>query len=691
MTLQALLTERQITTALIVDDAYDQVPKAEDLGADEEAWSNFIADLGDDRQALVQAFPAFDDLNAYQLRQSDEFVSAVWAARNKLRPELGNLLFAGYEQATQSDRVFLKKLEDALKAVGITPIRSGRVIPAAGQTASIIFADLFLGAAQQPADIERSLELLKPLLADRETNPPLVILMSRSGLLEDKKADFRDRAKLLGALFRVYRKSDLIEGSNLERALERLALHRPDALRVAAFLDSWKKGLEFASERFLKYIRRLDLADYAQIRDILLAFEGQPLGSYLLDVFDRVLQHEIEGDANTIKAAEELNNIDPSAYPAPHIAGSTDLQDLVYRTIWQNPKRLGVKTTFAEIPVGFGDVLVKQSVLTDGAPSNDTETDAFVVLTPACDLVRDDGAKRILLLAGKLSNLTPKTWTYKGGNLKTPIVVLPGERRMWVRWDVKDIHTLLTAEITALLGEAGSHKIVLRLRESQALELQQRLLTDMGRVGLVAQMPATFPVSLSAYCIGADDALRQFPLPKANAEGGVCYVGRDDRGDENTKLVLTEPVIDELLTVIKEIAEDAIHPRARETLKRLQAATSLASDLQKGLPVRASDKSGFAKIKADGLGSDGQTANGIVGLIARNPPELKPAEGKYAALVLVLTDGSNTNASEPKNAAQTAAANTNVAQDTQVVAGQEGQAEAPQAAAGDLPANKTSR
>ena len=55
----------------------------------------------------------------------------------------------------------------------------------------------------------------------------------------------------------------------------------------------------------------------------------------MLDVFDRVLAHEIEGDERTVDAAEELNNIEPSQYPAPHIAGTTDLQDLVFRTIWQ--------------------------------------------------------------------------------------------------------------------------------------------------------------------------------------------------------------------------------------------------------------------------------------------------------------------------------------------------------------------
>lgn len=639
MTLKELLAQRKIETALIVDDAYDQFPRAEDLEADEESWANFIADIGDDRAALIQAFPNFDRIDANDLRSSDEFVAAVWHAKDKLRPDLWNILFANYEQGTQSDRNFLRKLEEGLRTVGLNPIPSGREIPDAGRSAGIIFADLFLGAAQQPADFDRSLDHIKPLLAGRESNPPLVILMSRSPLLEDKKADFRDKAQLLGAMFRVYRKADLIEGTNLERALERLALHLPDALRVAAFLESWRKGLGEASERFLRGVRRLDLSDYGQLREILLAFEGQPLGSYMLDVFDRVLAHEIEGDADTIKAAEDLNSIDPSAYPAPHIAGSTDLQDLVYRTIWQNPKRLDVKTTVATIPVGFGDVLVKQSILNPDQQANDVEPDALVALTPACELVRkEDGAKRILFLAGKLADLTSKTWTYKGGPLKTPIAVLPGDRRMWVRWDVRDYRTLLPAEAASLIGREGSHKIVLRLRENHALELQQRLLTHMGRVGLVAHMPATFPVGVRAYVLRPDDQLQELPLPKASAEGGICYVGRDEKGNEQAKLVLTEPVIDELLTAIGQLTEETTSARARDTLRRLKAETSLATDLQKGLSAPASDKTGFAAIKADVPGTDGQIVKGVVGMIGRNPSDPLKPEMKHAALVLVLTD-----------------------------------------------------
>ena len=136
----------------------------------------------------------------------------------------------------------------------------------------------------------------------------------------------------------------------------------------AAFLAAWELGLGGAAKEFMKLMRRLDLSDYCKIREVLLDVEGQPLGSYMLDVFDRVLQHEIEGHVPTISAAQELNAIDPTKYPAPYIAGSSDLQDLVARSLWQNVERLKVTGNIAGMPVSFGDMLVRRSRLDPRSP-----------------------------------------------------------------------------------------------------------------------------------------------------------------------------------------------------------------------------------------------------------------------------------------------------------------------------------
>ena len=143
-------------------------------------------------------------------------------------------------------------------------------------------------------------------------------------------------------------------------------------------------------------MRRLDLSDYSRIQEVLLDVEGQPLGSYMLDIFDRVLQHEIEGDLPTISAARELNAIDPAKYPAPYIAGSSDLQNLVARSLWQNAERLKVAGNTAGMPVSFGDVLVRRSRLELAAPAAArwiSRMSLSCLLLP-CDLVRSPEKRR---------------------------------------------------------------------------------------------------------------------------------------------------------------------------------------------------------------------------------------------------------------------------------------------------------
>lgn len=640
MSLNELLIERKLTTALIVDDGYDEVPKAQDLVKQGAAWENFFADVGEDDKALIiEAFPRYEEIDGDDLKMSDEFVATVWSLREKLHRELSQPLFEEYDQASKTDKVFLSKLEAALHAVGIETIPAGRNIPENGKTVSIIFADLFLGSAQNDSDLEDSLIRLKNLLTGREASPPLVILMSSSPRLAEKKTYFRDKAHLLGAMFRVLGKEDLINETRFGQVLSILALHHEDALRLASFLHCWDVGLDAAKSRFLTTIRRLDLADYAQVRQLLLNFEGQPLGSYVLDVFDRMLQHEIEADAATIKAAKELNEIQPNSYPLPYIAGTPDLQQLVYQTIYQNPKRLEVPGTESGAPVAFGDILVKRTSLqapVAGASLAPVDSDVLVVLTPACDLARTD-FRQALMISGKLEPLLPKAWTYKPTGTKTPIVILPDGRRMWIRWDLKDIQTVKRDELNAWLADGSTHQILIRLRETHAIELQQKLLADLGRVGLVAQMPASFAVSVEAFTLDIEAKLQPLALPTLQLEGGVCFMGRDKDGKSMSRLGLSEAAVDELTVAIAGIDKETIHQKSRDTLGRLKNGPNFSTSL----PVPDFDKKGFTTLTRDAKDAEGKAVQQVIGLIARNVSEdieLKGDEQKNGAIVLVVRD-----------------------------------------------------
>ena len=72
---------------------------------------------------------------------------------------------------------------------------------------------------------------------------------------------------------------------------------------------AWETGLTGARDRTTALIRKLRLADLAQIYELLLSAEGEPTGSYLVDIFDKVLQHEIEREAPIIDAAVALNSL----------------------------------------------------------------------------------------------------------------------------------------------------------------------------------------------------------------------------------------------------------------------------------------------------------------------------------------------------------------------------------------------
>lgn len=634
MTLNELLVARDLRSALIIDDAYDAVPRAEDLASDDDAWANFFADLGPDAAVLEANVPDFATTDASVLRRSDTFVASVWNLRGTLREELWSTLFERYSRASETERQYLARLEAALQGYGLGIIQSGRNVPAAARTAPIIFADLFLGSSQTDQDIEASIERLRALVAGREEAPPIVVLISRSARLADKKKYFRDSVPLLSAMFRVHAKQELLEGVTLQQTLERLARHYEDAQKLARFIQSWNTGLDQARKRFLGTIRRLDLADYSQIRRLLLDFEGQPIGSYLLDVFDRLLQFEIEADPQTIAAAEGLNQVDADNYPPPYIAGTPDLQELVHGCIYQHPNRLSVKATTEGAPVSFGDILAPSAGAAGGAGDNEV----LVVLTPACDLARS-GAKRVMLMSGVLEALDSDDWTYQAKLVRTPILIMPDGSRKWVRWDVKDLRTLTLTELTAALAAGGTHRIILRLRDAQALELQQRVLSDLGRVGLVAPMPATFPVTLEVHFVNADGAMQRVHSPILERDGGVCYVGRDEAGDTVSKLIMSEDACREVVTSIAGIDENAVYLQARPALQELRDATTFSLMLERGIAIPAPTKKTWIQLRIPVV-QDGQTIQRAIGLVRRNPDDdnMSNQEKRYGGFLLTVRD-----------------------------------------------------
>jgi hypothetical protein len=99
-------------------------------------------------------------------------------------------------------------------------------------------------------------------------------------------------------------------------------------------------------------------------------------------------------------------------------------------------------------------------------------------LRPRATLSETPGTRRGLLLGGVLKQLDNKTWTYRTKGPGMSMVQFP--TKMSIQWDLDDHRMLNWNELAALIGPEVSYSVMLRLREPNALELQQQLLAGSG-------------------------------------------------------------------------------------------------------------------------------------------------------------------------------------------------------------------
>lgn len=635
--LNEVLAQASIANALIVDDAYDKTPLAKDLQADGDEWATLFADITPAEAAdIAKVFPGYEKTHADELRSSKLFVETLWNHR-AISPRLLDPLFARYEADKATDLRHLGALNQQLQDMGLKCKAVGREFEEHVAEADVVFIDLFLSSAQLAQDIELSIAGLSKAIEKRKSKPPLVVLMSRSTRLMERRAEFKDRAKLFESAFRIIRKEDIQDAGILRRLILRLASHYADTTKLAAFVEAWESSLTSAAMRTTSLIRKLGLNEIAQIDQLLLSAEGEPTGSYLVDVFDKVLQYEIEAEPSIINAAKALNKLNHQEYPPPFVPGANDLLELVHNSLFHNRARLELPESL-DSPLAFGDILWRRLPIPENAqatqPLSEFGADyVLLVLTPACDLQRD-GVTRILFLAGKLRDLAATDWTYKD-EAKTPVCDLPDGSRKWIKWDVKHIETLNHAELQQLLdGDNPPFEVMARLRESHALELQQKLLSNMGRVGLIAPLPATFALTVEAYLPDPDGVLIKLEIPSLN-DGGVCYVGRAGGGKPVERLILTEAACEAIAQGIgaKDLA--TVHERARELIAALSASGELLQVLEKGVPLPSAQAQGFKDmVTTDGV---------VVGLLRRAMMDdthnhLKAGQASKAGIVLFAFD-----------------------------------------------------
>ena len=636
MTLAELLAKTGIASAIVVDDVCDTVPIASDIGIASNAWAIFNDDLSPaQRKLIAQAYPAAAQLDFDQLIADDGYVAAVW----NLRGELGAVaepVFEQYSLDQASDQKFVDLVVIRLSALGIACQTSGREFVEAAKEIDLIVIDLFFNKAQDEGALSESKKQLRAVVDQRRATPPLVILMSRSPNLEAKRDEFRDDVGLLDSGFRIIRKADLEEPGKLERQLARLAENAEDSRKLACFFSELETGMAAATSRTIKLLRNLRLSDVGQIKQLLLNAEGEPAGSYLVDVFDRVLQHEVERERGIIEAAIPLNTFLAANHPSPYVAGSPDLQALVERLLTQNGERLKLPGAL-DAQITFGDVLTLAgnadlTRLRATMPVDVDASTAMLVLTPVCDLQRD-GAPRILLLIGEINDVGVASWVY-GEDARTAAIRLDNEIK-WIKWNLKHIDTVSHDQLAQAFGN-GDLKVAARLREAHALELQQKLLSGLGRVGLVAALPATFPVDIEVFYAGADGIPARLAVPQLD-EGAVCFVGRDSAKAPMLRLVMTDSSSDGVVDALAALPDGKVAEQARTALGHVKSTADVRRLLTNGVNLKGARPDAWAHIPSETGATIGIPKMGLLAwnMVVPNKPLAKGDLNKAGIIILV--------------------------------------------------------
>ena len=627
-----------IHSAVIIDDGYDETPQVEELSL-EYAWESFFDDIyGEAQTRIEKIFPDFNPEDREELKRNQNFIDALWQEREAIRDLLGEL-FDSYEQKIGEIKPFLEEVESALDELGIYFKKCGRNFVEDAINADLIVLDLFLGIQQGENERQLTVNQLKETFSRRgDRDLPSIVLMSQVPGIDELAKDFRRDVKLHASAFRHIRKKDLPKSGRMKGLILTLASHRSDSQALAKFVEVWEANAIEAVHEAAGTLRKIDIDDLQHIRNMLLRFEGLNTSSYILDVFDRVLQYEIESHSDVLDAAVKLDEVADD--PAPlMISNDRDTYALLEQTLFVNPRRRE-HTTGAEWPIAFGDILgprpgvkAKPRGLFSGR-----EDKVFFVASPECDLIRKDGLTTALLMSGSLTEID---MTRPGLGLKgntTPIIVFDDGKRYQVTWDFGDLRTMSFDQAKSWVQSKHAYaSIIARLREGSSLNLRQQLLSSLGRVGELAPLPRSLRFRADI----------QFPLQAGGTEPIIMPEGVEVTGNviiprhgKFATMILDSNCEEDLTEVLLNLDLDNVARKSKRHFEYLKEQNRIRQMFRSGLqgislPVEKYRTAGLLKIGQEQPTKDGDKPKvDPVATVLEASEQLPEGAEKSAGLIL---------------------------------------------------------
>jgi hypothetical protein len=584
--LKQILGREGITTAVIVDDVFDDIPTAKDV--DDESWGFFLDDAADPEMTIIREYGVSDpELRWQELRNDDNFISFLWDRR--VDSAVFRALFRTFENRQAGGREQLKPLRDVLfEQLKLQGGAFGSRQHDAGAQAQLLFVDLFLGERQDDIARNKALERVKTIVDPRRDSPPAIVLMSSSTRLQTMREDFRDEAGLIGCQFRTVQKVDLSESEEIEDLLYDLTPSYKNSLQLSQFLQLWQLALQDATTRFLRNVRRLDLRDYADLQTLVLAAEGELIGSYFLEVFGQYFEFELEEDTRLSTAALKLNEMHWEDYPAPNFLPSAVSSSIADGMLFRSAKLLS-----KDEGLQFGDVLFSTRIdaLGEGAEPNANfakgERIALVLLTAACD-IQHGNSKRYLLIAG-VARPSELIFHKKPSAELTPVLFHNGKHYV-VQWDLGAPVSLTPSELKGHL-KSGSFERVRRFRSLFSLQLQQLFTSSLSRVGTPVMPPVQHLCGLTISVLDQAGDLKPLLAASREERKALVLVGRSEK-EVVDSLMLAPDIVKDLRKAMQAFDVTLIAEKLREKWKVAVRNRELYLKMKQGFRF---DRRGFSR------------------------------------------------------------------------------------------------
>lgn len=609
---QKLVARAGIHKAIIVDDGYDEIPQVDEL-LDREEWNSFFDDTRQSPSAerITDLFPDYDPDNWEILKQDQGFIAVLWSNRGVIE-DLLHGIFTVYEQKLEANRRSLAAVESALTSLNIPFEKCGRDFVEAAVYADLIILDLFLGIQQSSRDRQLTVDRLNEALDRRKIEgllQPSIVLMSQIPGVTELAKEFRQDTALHASAFRHIRKTDLSKSERMKGLILTLASHRPDSQALASFMETWEKKAHEAVRSAAGTLRKIDIDDLQHIKSMLLRFEGLNTSSYMLDIFDRVLQYEIESHSEVLDSAIRLDTMVDS--PAPlMISNDRDTYAILERTLFVSPNRRD-HVTGSIWPVAFGDILGPKR----GTPIKrrgffwGRADQVFFVASPACDLIRKDGLTTVLLVAGTLKEIDLTNPGLAVKEETTPVIKLDDNKRFQVDWNFGDLRTINLAKAKQLLHSTrGDASIYGRLREGAALNLRQQLLSHVGRVGELAPLPRSWKFSANLHLPRRQGGTEPIVLPDEVTITGNIIIPKKG---VYASVIIDSSCEEDLTAALLGLDLTNVAPKSHKMFKVLKDLTRIRQIFRSGfqgieMPLDRPRKAGLLKLDEELPDQDGR-------------------------------------------------------------------------------------